>query len=75
MDLEKFKKIVGIISAIILTILPEFLRSFADYRMIIYSLTLIVMMLFRPTGLLGRKEFNLSAITDKIFGRKNEVNV
>ncbi len=65
----------SIISAIILTILPEFLRSFADYRMIIYSLTLIVMMLFRPTGLLGRKEFNLSAITDKIFGRKNEVNV
>ena len=63
----------SIISAIVLTILPEFLRSFADYRMIIYSLVLILMMIFRPTGLLGRKEFSLTNITKRFFVSKEEV--
>jgi branched-chain amino acid transport system permease protein len=40
-----------IIAAILLTLLPEFLRSFAEYRMIIYSLLVIVLMIVRPQGL------------------------
>jgi len=40
-----------IIAAVLLTILPEILRGFADYRMIIYSLLIIVLMLARPQGL------------------------
>jgi branched-chain amino acid transport system permease protein len=40
-----------IIAAILLTVLPEFLREFADYRMIIYSLLVIGLMLARPQGL------------------------
>jgi len=42
-----------IIAAIILTILPELLRGVAEYRMIIYALLLIIMMLTRPQGLFG----------------------
>jgi branched-chain amino acid transport system permease protein len=38
-------------AAILLTLLPEFLRGFADYRMIIYSLMIIVLMIARPQGL------------------------
>jgi hypothetical protein len=46
--------IVGsIIGAITLTVLPEVLRGFAEYRMVIYSLLLIVLMITRPQGLLG----------------------
>lgn len=45
---------VGVIlAAVILTILPEFLRQFAEYRMIIYSLLLIILMIARPQGLFG----------------------
>jgi branched-chain amino acid transport system permease protein len=40
-----------IAAAIILTILPEALRSFAEYRMIIYSLLIIGLMILRPQGL------------------------
>jgi branched-chain amino acid transport system permease protein len=40
-----------IIAAVLLTLLPEFLRPVAEYRMIIYSLLLIVLMLTRPQGL------------------------
>jgi branched-chain amino acid transport system permease protein len=49
---------VGVIlAAIILTILPELLRGVAEYRMIIYSLLIILLMLTRPQGLFtfGRK--------------------
>jgi branched-chain amino acid transport system permease protein len=53
----------SIIAAIVLTILPEGLRmakemlhSDQDPRMVIYSITLIVLMLTRPQGLLGRRE-------------------
>jgi branched-chain amino acid transport system permease protein len=40
-----------IAAAIILTVMPEFLRKFSDYRMIIYALLIILLMLLRPQGL------------------------
>ncbi len=43
---------VGVIAAaILLTLMPEFLRDFSEYRMIIYSLLIILLMLLRPAGL------------------------
>ena len=42
-----------IIAAVILTILPEGLRGVAEYRMVIYALLLVIMMLTRPQGLFG----------------------
>jgi branched-chain amino acid transport system permease protein len=49
--------IVGsVLGAILLTILPEALRGFAQYRMVIYSLLLIVLMITRPQGLLGNTQ-------------------
>lgn len=52
----------AIIAAIVLTILPEFLREFADYRMLIYAVILIFAMIFRPQGLLGTREFSLTKV-------------
>lgn len=40
-----------VVAAILLTVLPELLRGFADYRMILYSLLIIVLMIARPQGL------------------------
>ncbi len=48
----------SILSAGTLTILPELLRRFADYRMLVYSVLLILLMIFKPEGLLGQKEFS-----------------
>ena len=43
---------VGVISAaILLTLMPEFLREFSEYRMIIYAMLIILLMLLRPAGL------------------------
>jgi branched-chain amino acid transport system permease protein len=44
-----------ILAAILLTLLPEVLRGLSDYRMIIYSLALIILMLTRPQGLFNFK--------------------
>ncbi|MEG1890094.1 MAG: branched-chain amino acid ABC transporter ATP-binding protein/permease [Clostridia bacterium] len=57
----------SIISASVLTLLPEMLREFSDYRLLIYSVLLIVMMLFRPKGLMGTAEFSLTS-TVEAFG-------
>jgi branched-chain amino acid transport system permease protein len=44
------------LAAIILTALPEALRFVDQYRMIVYSLLLIIMMIVRPKGLFGVRE-------------------
>lgn len=47
----------SIVSALVLTALPEFLRFLASWRMVLYGLLLIVLMLKMPNGLFGGKEF------------------
>ena len=64
----------SILSAIVLTILPEVLRGFSDYRMIVYSLLLIMTMIFRPTGLLGRKEFQITKVIERFMKKKGDTN-
>jgi len=51
----------SIIAAIVLTFLPEALREFATYRLLIYSALLILTMLFRPQGLMGTREFSVTS--------------
>lgn len=50
----------AVLGATTLTILPEALRTvdqqFPGIRMVLYALLLILFMIFRPQGLLGRKE-------------------
>ena len=56
----------SVVSATVLTAVPELLRTFSDYRMIVYSLLLIVVMIFKPTGLMGTYDFSLSHILEKL---------
>ena len=50
----------SIIATIVLTFLPELLRGLGEFRMLIYPLALILLMIFRPQGLLGDKEVSLN---------------
>ncbi|MDP3386615.1 MAG: branched-chain amino acid ABC transporter permease [Eubacteriales bacterium] len=61
----------SVIAAIVLTILPEALRDFANYRLLIYSGLLVIMMIFRPQGLFGTTEFSLSGFLYKL--RHNQI--
>jgi len=42
-----------IIGVIILTLAPEVLRVVAEYRLLVYGALLVILMIFRPNGLLG----------------------
>ncbi len=42
-----------ILGALIVVILPELLREFAGYRMLVFGAALVLMMIFRPQGLIG----------------------
>jgi len=55
----------SVIAAIALAVITTFLQSYSELRMIIYALLLIIIMLFRPQGILGTKE-----ITDLFKFRK-----
>jgi branched-chain amino acid transport system permease protein len=58
----------AILSAFVLTYLQEFLRFLQDYRLLIYPLILIFIMLFRPQGLLGTREFSFVRAWARIRG-------
>ena len=62
----------AIVSAIVLGILNMLLQDVASIRMIIYALALVLVMIFRPGGLLGTWELNLSRFFKK--SKKEEQN-
>jgi branched-chain amino acid transport system permease protein len=52
--------IVGVmLAAFILILLPEYLRAFSEYRMLIFGASMVLMMVFRPQGLIAnvRKKY------------------
>ncbi|MEE8674176.1 branched-chain amino acid ABC transporter permease [Tractidigestivibacter scatoligenes] len=57
----------SVISATVLTILPEALRTVSDYRMVVYAVVLILVMIFRPEGLLGDYDFSMSRVIERIM--------
>ncbi len=58
----------AVLGALVLGLLPELLRSFAAYRMLIFGVLMIVMMIFRPQGILGNH-----IISRELRSRKSEV--
>ncbi|MDR1277475.1 MAG: branched-chain amino acid ABC transporter permease [Treponema sp.] len=56
----------AVLAAYVLTYLQEFLRFLQDYRLIIYPLILIFVMLFRPQGLLGMRELSFVRLCQRV---------
>jgi len=62
----------SIVAAIVLSALPELLRAAAQYRMLVYSVVLVLVMIFKPTGLFGAYEFSLQRGLKRLFGGRKE---
>ena len=45
----------SIVGALVLILVPEYLRAFSDYRMLMFGGVLVIMMVFRPSGLIRKK--------------------
>lgn len=56
----------SVLAAFVLTYLQEALRFLQNYRLLFYPIVLILVMLFRPQGLLGTKEFSFVKTFDWI---------
>lgn len=61
----------AIIAASFITVLTAVLQSFPEIRMVLYALILIIVMIYRPQGLMGNKELSLQCL-GKIWSEKNE---
>lgn len=64
----------SVVAAIMLVALPEALRSFSEYRMLVYSVALIIIMIFRPSGLFGNYEFSMIKVLNKYFWKKKQIS-
>ena len=61
----------SIIAAVLLALISSVLQPFPEIRMIIYSLALVIIMIFRPQGLMGSREVSLGFL--ERFGRREAI--
>lgn len=59
----------SVIGAIFLSSLPELMRQFATYRMLVYSVVLVLVMIFKPGGIFGTWEFSLTRALKGLAGK------
>ena len=59
----------SIIGASFLSSLPEVMRQFSQYRMLAYSVVLVLVMIFRPVGIFDTWEFSLTRLLKRMTGR------
>ncbi len=62
----------SVIGTMLLTFLPEVLRSFYNWRLVIYGAAVILIMITRPQGLMGGKEFSLKPVVRFVRDRANK---
>jgi len=59
-----------ILGALIMILMPEYLRAFSEYRMLVFGGAMVVVMVFRPQGLISnfRRKYSFHAV-DERFGK------
>jgi branched-chain amino acid transport system permease protein len=60
--------VLGVIfGALVLILLPEYLRAFSEYRMLLFGAILVIMMVFRPGGIITdvRKTYQFKGLKNK----------
>ncbi len=62
----------SVLGTIIVQILPEIFRSLSEYRMLFYGIAVVLVILVRPNGLYGYREFSLKRLVNRIktIGKK-----
>ena len=61
----------SVMGAIIVTLLPEVFRSLETYRMLCYGIAVVLIIMFRPSGIYGYKELTISQIKKDFAALKN----
>jgi branched-chain amino acid transport system permease protein len=61
----------AVVGAVFVGVTLELTRDLAQYRLIVYALLLILLMLYRPSGMLGAREWAPMRIIARVSGRKS----
>lgn len=56
----------SVLGAGLVTVLPEAFRGLSEYRMLLYGLAVVLVILLKPDGLYGYKEFSLKRFFNKV---------
>ena len=59
----------SVLGTIIVQLLPEIFRSLAEYRMLVYGIAVVLVILLRPNGLYGYREFSLKRVVTAVSSR------
>jgi branched-chain amino acid transport system permease protein len=63
-----------ILGSAFLVLLPEYMRAFSEYRMILFASAMVLMMVFRPQGLIPEKRKTYTVDDPELNGAKEGVN-
>jgi branched-chain amino acid transport system permease protein len=63
----------AVVGALFVGVTLELTRDLAQYRLVVYAFLLILLMLFRPQGLLGRRELFLRGLLARLRARRGAV--
>lgn len=55
----------SVLGTIVCTLLPELFRSLSGYRMLLYGIAVVLVIMLKPSGLYGYKEFSITRIINK----------
>ena len=77
MPLDRTARALLDIGAVVYTILLEILRPLGIWRMVLMPLMLVLLMIYRPRGIMGMKEIRLfmplrDLVTEKLWRRKKK---
>ncbi len=62
----------ALLSAVLLTLLNEKLRDVSQFRYLVYAIILIILMIFRPDGVFGKKELTIPRFVRKVRTIRNK---
>lgn len=62
----------SVLGAILVTLLPEVFRSLSNYRMLLYGIAVVLVILLKPDGLYGYREFSIKK-TISFFKNKSQM--
>jgi branched-chain amino acid transport system permease protein len=64
----------SVLGALVLVSLPEILREFAKWRLVVYGAAVVFIMIARPRGLMGGTEFSLKGLK-VLFNKLNSKSI
>ena len=60
----------SVVGAVVITLLPEFLYEFEEYRLLVYGVILLLVVIFAPKGIVGLFSSFVGFIRGKLSGEK-----